>query len=180
MSQSQNTVLDALQQSRLSLGLSDIDSKGPGRVHLGRLFTLILFGFIIITLLLAVLAGTRLYQSLNDMRTQTDNDRSSLALLINTVRANDRIDSVAVGQGPEGRSLVFVQRLDSGTYETRIYEYDGDIVQEYALASNAYTPARADVVAPSDVFDFGYENGLLTIYTQDGAATVDLRSVRVG
>lgn len=143
----------------------------------GHMFTALLFALFVIALLLAVVAGTNVYRNLNDVRSGADEARLGLTLLANNVRANDAADAIAAGTGPEGRSLVLVERLDSGTYETRIYRHKGNIVEEYALADAAYTPEKAVVICPSDVFDFSYGNGLLTITTDQGSADVALRSV---
>lgn len=143
----------------------------------GHMFTALLFALFVIALLLAVVAGTNVYRNLNDVRSGADEARLGLTLLTNNVRANDAADAIAAGTGPEGRSLVLVERLDSGTYETRIYRHEGNIVEEYALADAAYTPEKAVVICPSDVFDFSYGNGLLTITTDQGSADVALRSV---
>lgn len=143
----------------------------------GHMFTALLFALFVIALLLAVVAGTNVYHNLNDVRSGADEARLGLTLLANNVRANDAADAIAAGTGPEGRSLVLVERLDSGTYETRIYRHEGNIVEEYALADAAYTPEKAVVICPSDVFDFSYGNGLLTITTDQGSADVALRSV---
>lgn len=143
----------------------------------GHMFTALLFALFVIALLLAIVAGTNVYRNLNDVRSGADEARLGLTLLTNNVRANDAADAIAAGTGPEGRSLVLVERLDSGTYETRIYRHEGNIVEEYALADAAYTPEKAVVICPSDVFDFSYGNGLLTITTDQGSADVALRSV---
>lgn len=143
-------------------------------------FTAVLFALFLFTLLLAILAGTNVYGALNNLRNDADTTRLSLNLVANTVRANDAVDSVAVGEGPEGKSLVLVERLESGNYETRIYLYEGYIVEEYSLAEAQYTPERATQIAPSSTFDFTYAHGLLTIITDKGNADIALRSIGGG
>ena len=90
------------------------------------------------------------------------------------------IDAVSVGAGPEGRSLVLTERLANGTYETRIYLYRGQVVEEYSVAGTPYTPDKATPVVATGTFDFTYSQGLLTIVTDEGRAEVALRSVRGG
>ena len=69
------------------------------------------------------------------------------------------------------------ETLDGTTsYETRIYAYQGKIVEEYVLAENAYMPEKAIAIFDSDTFDFSYDNGLITITTDDGTAAIALRS----
>lgn len=43
----------------------------------------------------------------------------------------------------DGPALVLRETLSSGVYETRLYRYDGVIMEEYALADAPYDPAKA-------------------------------------
>ena len=92
----------------------------------------------------------------------------------------DAADAVEEGIGPEGRALVLGEHLESGTYETRIYQYQGNIVQEYAIAGHDYAPDRAQVLAASAIFDFTYAGNLLTVTTDQGSFDVALRSAQGG
>ena len=92
----------------------------------------------------------------------------------------DATDAVGVATGPEGLALVLTEQLDSGNYETRLYRYQGSIVEEYARADSAFTPQKARQIVASERFDFTYENSLLTVHTDQGSTSVALRSVRGG
>ena len=133
-----------------------IAQRAEGGQGFGRLFTVLLFALFIVALLIAIMAGTGLYRALVEVRDQADDTRLATGLIANSVRAA------------------------SGTFETRIYAYQGSIVEEYALADAAYTPEKATPVVASERFAFSYENGLLTVETDDGSVQVALRSVRGG
>ena len=75
---------------------------------------------------------------------------------------------------------MIVQNLDSGTYETRLYLYKGSIVQEYSLTGTKYTPSKASKVTESSSFAFTYDNGLLTVSTDQGTCEVALRHLQGG
>ncbi|WP_180995257.1 DUF4860 domain-containing protein [Raoultibacter timonensis] len=169
-----DSVMDAFDAGAFTTGMR------PKTRAFGRVFTALLLALFVVTLLLAVLVGTDVYKSLYGVRSETNETRLGLNLIANNVRANDAVDAVAVGSGPEGRSLVLVERLESGTYETRIYRYEGSIVEEYALADAAYTPRKATRIVASDRFDFTYENGLLTVTTDQGSIDIALRSIKGG
>ena len=126
---------------------SGVVQRAEGGQNFGRLFTVLLFALFIVALLIAIMAGTGLYRALVDVREQADASRLATGLIANSVRAADSMDAVGAGKGPEGRSLVLTERLDSGTFETRIYAYQGSIVEEYALADAAYTPEKATPIA---------------------------------
>jgi len=141
----------------------------------GRIFTAILFAFIVIFLLLLLLTGMNVYSQTNSQRERSETARLGLSLLINSVRMNDTANAVKVGAGPEGSALVLIETLEIGSYETRIYAYQGKILQEYAMSGRAYTPQRASVIIESETFSFEYVNNLLTIHTDVGDACIMLR-----
>lgn len=146
----------------------------------GRLFTTLLFAVITLFLMVAFLVGTNAYRSTDNMRTDADEMRLGLSLISNSIHTNDMTDAVGVAQGPEGPALVLTEHTDNGAYETRLYLYQGNVMEEYSRAHSAFTPDRAREVVPSSSFDFEYKNGLLTIYTDQGSTSVALRSVRGG
>ena len=76
----------------------------------------------------------------------------------------------------DGPALVLRETLPSGVYETRLYRYDGVIMEEYALADAPYDPSKATAIVRSSVFDFSYGGGLLTIVTDAGQTSVALRA----
>jgi len=145
-----------------------------------RVFTLVIFALFVVALLVTIVMGTQTYSSLASQKERSEDQRIALNLITNSVKANDGPNSVQIGNGPEGRALVLAETLDSGSYETRFYLYQGNIVEEYSLASSGYTPEKAVVVAPSQNFDFTYANGLLTINCDQGSSSVAIRSAEGG
>lgn len=172
MSEYGTEVIDAVADS------ASKRSVGGHRVQ--RAFSIILFAVFVIVDLLALVAGASSYGSLMAMQRSNDARIMSLGPIISSVRANDASGAVATGKGPEGRALVLVQSDQMGDYETRIYTYEGNIVQEYALAGAPYTPAKATILAASSTFDFSYADGLLTITTDAGTAKIALRNLQGG
>lgn len=140
-----------------------------------RVFPILLLCVFFVALLMALIAGVAVYKTTSDTQNRVNAQRESLGLITNVVRANDSTAAIATGQGPEGKSLVMVENLSTGTYETRLYAYEGRIVEEYSLASSPYTPEKASTVADSNVFTFSYADGLLTVTTDQGTAEVALR-----
>ncbi len=141
-----------------------------------HLFPALVLGAFFLALLLALFTGVTVYKGIFDNATTANDAREGAGLICNAVRANDEKGAIAVGEGPEGRSLVIREALATGTYETRFYLYQGNIVQEYSLAANPYTPAKSTTVTTSSFFDFSYSHGLLTVSTDQGTAEVAMRS----
>ena len=146
----------------------------------GHVFTIVLVAMFFVVMMGCLAAGASMYSSVSSMQAQANDTRMQSGLLANLIRVNDAADAYTVGAGPEGDALVLVERLDSGTYETRIYHYQGAIVQEYAIAGRPYNPDNAEKILDSDIFEFSYENGMVTIATDCGTWHVALRSVQGG
>ena len=137
-----------------------------------RVFTTILLAFVVTFLLLLLLTGMSVYGYINGQREASDNARLGLSLIANSVRMTDVANAVSEGPGPEGPALVLTEYLDTGAYETRIYAYQGMIVEEYSMAEREYAPERAQAIVASKAFSFEYTGGLLTIHTDVGDACV--------
>lgn len=151
--------------------------ESPLSASTNRMFAAVLFGLFIVMLLLAFLVGINVYQALNTMAESESTQRLEQSFLANTIHSNDMNNAVEVGEGPEGKALVLRETVDgANSYETRIYASNGAIVQEYALDGSPYAPEKAIELFDSELFDFTYENGLLTIYTDSGSANIALRS----
>lgn len=152
------------------------DAQEPSR----RVFPILLLCVFFVALLMALIAGVTVYKTTSDTQDRVNTQRESLGLITNVVRANDSTAAIATGQGPEGKSLVMVENLSTGSYETRLYAYEGRIVEEYSLASSPYAPEKASTVAESSVFAFSYADGLLTVTTDQGTAEIALRYTQGG
>ncbi len=152
--------------------------KGDG---LQRGFLLLLFAVFVMVDLLALVAGTSSYGSLTKMQLANDSRIMAHGPIVSAVRANDAQGSMHKSDdAPETPALVLVQSDSEGTYETRIYLYQGKIVQEYALAGSPYAPEKAAALTESSTFDFSYSDGLLTISTDAGESKIALRNLQGG
>ena len=171
---SQNTKRGISRVEALSR-LPEIASRGERRTRSQGAFPVLLLGVFFVALLGALIAGVTVYRHISDVQEQNVGQREGLELISNIVRANDAKGAVATGEGPEGRALVIVETLDSGTFETRLYLYHGKVVQEYSPAGTAYTPSKASEVTASKTFSFSYSHGLLSVTTDQGTCEVALR-----
>ncbi|MDO4502582.1 MAG: DUF4860 domain-containing protein [Coriobacteriia bacterium] len=144
--------------------------------HMDRLFILILFAVLIMSLVLVFALGTNAYRGLEQARTDGEQVRLQSSLLATSLRAMDAVDAAAKGQGPEGPALIMRERIGQDQFETRLYQYQGQLMQEYALAGTACDPARATALCPIKRFGFRIQDGLVTIGTDVGQTYVALRS----
>lgn len=154
--------------------------QGQKRWSSSRLFAVALMCVFFVTLMAALASGAIMYRHVSDAQAQVNTTHLQSGLMANIVHVNDAIDSVTTGQGPEGKALVLVQEINGGKYETRVYLYEGSVVQEYAVAGRDYAPMRATRLFESQTFDFAFDGELLTITTDQGSVSVALRSQQGG
>lgn len=131
-------------------------------------------------LLMALVLGVTVYKNVANIQIEGDQSRLGKQVLANEVHSDDGLGTIQINEGPEGPALVAIEDLDIGTYETRIYLSNGVIVQEYSDAESPYDPTKAVKLANSSKFDLTYNNGLLTIATDQGTTCVALRSRQGG
>lgn len=118
------------------------------------------------TVLVLAGVGGRLYGVLSD-------SRASLTYVAARLRAADAAGAVRVEGRPEGDALV----LDDGSgYETRLYLYNGALVEEYAAADTDYRPSAAEKVADTRTFTVVQDGARYIITTDDGEVHVTLHS----
>lgn len=147
---------------------------------LGQNRSMLYFGLLMLVLvailLVALILGVTVFQQVASTQLATNEARLGQQLIANNVRAKDGTNTVRVGTGPEGTSLVLVENLPTGNYETRIYLYEGTILEEYTVAGAPYDPNKAVSIVDSSKLDLSYNKGLLTIVTDQGVTNVALRS----
>lgn len=157
--------------------MSTIRAQNPGQKP-RRLFVGLLMLVFLAILLVALVCGVTVYQRVAQIQMTTNEERLGQQLIANNVRAKDGEGTVRIGTGPEGRSLVLVENLASGSYETRIYLYEGEILEEYSISGLPYDPSKAVKLADSSKLLFSYEDGLVTIVTDQGTSQIALRSMQ--
>lgn len=157
--------------------LTTIRAEKPEKRRRNYFPALLMLVFLAI-LLVALVTGVTIYKNVANIQLSTDEGRLGKQLIGNTVRARDGVNAVRVGVGPEGPSLVLVEYLDTGTYETRIYLINDAIVEEYTVSGTPYDASRSVKLADSSKFDLSYDSGLLTIKTDQGTTEVALRTMQ--
>ncbi len=157
-------------------------SKDEGKTNRSstRLFTILLIGVFFMALMGGLASGVLMYKHVSDVQANVDDMHLQSGLLANVIHVNDSVFSVSKGEGPEGASLVLVEEINGNAYETRIYQYRGYIVQEYAVGGREYAPGRATRLFESQTFDFQFDGELLTMTTDQGTFDVALRSWQGG
>ena len=151
-----------------------------GRPFALRLFALALMGVFFVALMACLAVGVQVFGKAADVQQRTDQLHLQSGFLSNIVHAGDAAGAVGAAEGPEGEALVLAEELPSGTYETRLYLYRGQVCQEYAIAGRPFNPDTATPLFESDTFAFSLEGRLLHMTTDQGTVDVALRSEQGG
>ena len=154
--------------------------EGKRRHSSTRTFTVLLMAVFFMALMGGLASGVLMYKHVSDVQAQVNEAHLQSGLLANVIHVNDSVFSVSEGEGPEGKSLVLVEEINGNPYETRIYQFRGYIVQEYAVGGHPYAPERATRLFKSQTFDFQFDGKLLTMTCDQGSFDVALRSRQGG
>lgn len=141
----------------------------------GTIYLLLLYGMMILAALLLTVAGGILYKGVTETRTIHDQQRATLAYVQSKVQTADGVHGVTVTDGPEGQALVLAE-ADSN-YETRIYVYHGNLMEEFGTHDSAFTPENGTEICAAESFQIRMVGEQLLEIRADGRqALIGLRS----
>ena len=150
------------------------EGKGsPIGLYIIGIFTLFLAGA-----LLLVILGAQTYRHTAAGQEKNNQTRGLLSYFSAMIRANDAQGSVYLAdlEGPEGSQVLVAE--DGSGYASRIYCYDGYLVEDYGEAAAGLMPEEAMKIGKTRTFNvtFFEETGSLLIETDEGRIRLRLRS----
>ena len=151
----------------------------PIKHHIDGLIALLLFGVFAVCVLAVLLTGADAYRRLT-LRDQAAYDRRTCVQYVATrVRQADAAGGVFLEEFGGTQCLT----LGGGEeYITRLYCYDGCLMELYCAADVEMDPADGEQVMPAQDLDLSLEDGLLTVTVTDpqGEENTLLLSLRGG
>ena len=141
-----------------------------------QLLATVLMAVFFLALMAALAIGASMYRYAVESQAAANDLHLQAGLISNLVRANDMSSSVSIGEGPEGNALVLTRRLESGSFETRLYLYQGKVMQETAVEGRPYDPQGATPIIETETFDFEIADDIVSFATDAGSFVVALRS----
>ncbi|HKM20822.1 MAG TPA: DUF4860 domain-containing protein [Lachnospiraceae bacterium] len=113
--------------------------KRSGKHTVDILFILALFGAFIVSALLIVVLGARVYQNTVDHAAHSFTSRTSLAYVTEKIRQHDEEGAVSIAE-VEGQSVLRLsQKYGDTSYYTYLYDYDGYLKE--LTVEDFYQPA---------------------------------------
>ncbi len=113
--------------------------RRAGKHTVDILFILALFGAFIVSALLIVVLGARVYQDTVDHASRSFATRTSLAYVTEKIRQHDESNSVSVTEIEGQEVLRLAQVYENTSYYTYLYSYDGYLKE--LTVDDSYQPA---------------------------------------
>lgn len=143
---------------------------------------LLLFGVFAVCLMVVLLTGADSYQALTRRDQAASDGRTCAQYLATRVRQADVEQSVSVEEFGGYTALCFTQSIVGDDYVTRIYVYDGWLMELFCRADANLEPEDGERVMAAESFDASEEDGLLrlAITPENGEAVSLVLSLRAG
>lgn len=139
--------------------------KSPIKHHLDGLMALLVFGVFAACVLVVLLTGARAYRRLVDRDQAVYDERTCMQYVAARVRQADSLDSVSI----EEFGGVTALSLGDGEYVTRVYCYDGYLMELYTdVFSDEFGPADGERVMEAEAMALSQSGSLLTVTLTDG------------
>lgn len=153
--------------------------RQKSQYHTQGLAALLLAGLFAACALAVLLTGAQAYSRLTQRDQAVAQRRTCAQYLATRVRQADQKDGVSVAAFGDTDALLLMEGED---YATRIYCYDGYLMELFAAKDDTLAPADGTRILPSGGLALSLEDGLLTaILTTTEGTTDTLRlSLRSG
>lgn len=150
--------------------------------HLEGLMALLLFGVFAVCLLVVLLTGADSYQRLTERDQAASDGRTCAQYLTTRVRQADEGQAVSVERFGDGGALCFTQSIVGEAYVTRIYVYDGWLMELFCRDGAELEPADGERIMSARSLEAEERDGLLrlSIAPESGEAVELLLSLRSG
>ena len=139
-------------------------------------FSLALFVLMLGCVLVLAAFGAQVYRALTENQSRNNGVRASLSYVAARLRAADEDGAVSILPGPQGDALILADTGEETGYETRIYVFDGQLMEEYTACQSDFDPSMAQAVARTDTFVVEMESGLVSVTTDQGTVRVYLHT----
>lgn len=144
-------------------------SKGNMKVQHGMqgAFIFVLLGLFALMSTLMVLLGAQMYRSTVDRSQYNNENRVMGAYVRSMIRSMDN-GEISV-EAPEGiPALALKEVYDGETYVTWLYQYEGQLYEQFTDMEEEFVPERGTEICPANSLSAQIEDGLLTVSLTDG------------
>ena len=129
----------------------------------------------IASILLLVVFGAHSFRGTTAGQEGNNSTRALGSYLSTVARSGDTAGSFILSDDPTYGQVLILADHDSG-YGLHIYQYEGQLMEDYASLDSAPQPERSQVIAETEVFEVIRTGSLYEIYTDAGRVLLHPRS----
>ena len=130
---------------------------------LDGVFALLLFGVFASCVLLVLFMGTSVYSRLTERSQQAYDRRTSVQYVTTKVRQVPSAANVSVQDFDGVSALTITEDINGELFNTRIYCYDGWLMELFTFADNEFNPADGQRIMPAQGFTASLDGDRLTL-----------------
>lgn len=138
---------------------------------ISALAALLLFGVFAVGVLSVLLSGAGTYRRLTSRDRLAYDSRTCAQYVATKVRQAPAPDAVLLSAFGDGDALVIAEELDGVEYWTRVYCYDGWLMELFAAAGGSFAPEDGEKIMELQSLTLEQAEGLLSIVIVDGGGT---------
>ncbi len=139
------------------------------------LFTLAVEALFLIAFLFLTIFGAGIYRETVEVQAANGQDRLLLSYFSTRAKSADTKDAVTLYDDDIGQVLSFADPVSG--YAVRVYQKDGKLLEDYALAGSPLVPGSAAVIGSTEVFKVKRDGKRTFVVTTDvGTVTFTLKS----
>ena len=120
--------------------------------NLGFLLVLLVFAVFMVSVLLVLLTGADVVQSITELDQKSYDQRTIIQYISTRVRQADQAGAIFVRTAETGDRLVLQEEIDGLLFETTIYCYDGYLCELFCVNGYDPGPGFGEKILPAERF----------------------------
>ena len=133
------------------------------------IFVYLLLGVFAVMSVILVLLGIRAYNSTAETNAAHTEERILTNYVRTRIRSSDLVGNVIAETVDGIDTLTFREEWDGEVYLTRIYWYDGNLMELFTEVDQPFAPEDGEVLAKAKAFVPKVENGVAEFTVTDGS-----------
>ncbi len=110
------------------------------------LFVFLLIGLFALCSVTLVLTGVRVYRHVADFAAHNTDYQLAFSYLCNKVHAYDHTGGVRIDESDGQQMLCLTEEIEGETYETRIFQQEDAIYEQFTLAEDEFDPEMSEML----------------------------------
>lgn len=135
---------------------------------LSTIAALLMLAVFAVGVLGVLLGGGKVYRALTQRSAAAYDSRTCSQYLLSKLRQLPDANAVAVADFDGLQALQITQYVDGEAYVTRIYCYDGWLMELFSVAGGEFSPGDGERVLPATDLSITQQQDLLTLKITDG------------